>query len=188
MKLLLVILLAYVMISCDLLDTREPEKPDAPRTNFITPTTPDLLFQNLSESLKEKVVENYMSCFVDESFLETKYKFIPSAGSIAQFNILADWDLNSERQYFNNLQSATQTGVPIILQLLNEINQPYGDSAVYQYDYILSIPLEGESVTYQGSAQFNIRVDSRNYWVITEWEDTKKENSPSWSELKGRYY
>ncbi len=188
MRILAITLILISIEGCDILTTRDSEKPDKPRSNFVTPTTPDLLFKNFSESLKEKVVENYMACFVDNAFLDKDYKFIPSAGSVAQFGALADWDLNSEKQYFNNLKSTTINNVPLILQLNHEISNTQGDSAVYQYDYILSVPFESSSISYRGNLKFNIHFDSRNHWVITRWEDTKNEEYPSWSELKGKYY
>jgi len=33
-----------------------------------------------------------------------------------------------------------------------------------------------------------IFLDSRNQWVIVDWQDIKKENLLCWSDLKGRTY
>jgi hypothetical protein len=130
-----------------------------------------------------------MQCFVDESFLNEQFSFIPSAGTIAQFSGLSDWDLNSERQYFNNLKSQTREESQIILELTNEINNTRADSAVFQYEYFLTVPiLNQDPVVYSGSLIFTVKLDSRSNWVITKWEDLKKETFPSWSELKGTYY
>lgn len=183
------LILSFVILQgCDLLNTRDPELPDAGRTSFIPATTPDLLFTNLKNSLKEKVVENYMGCFVDPAFLNRPYIYIPSAGSGFQFDVFQDWNVFSERQYFNNVIGATTENSPIVLQLLNEIINIVGDSAIYQYEYVLSIPFQEESALYKGNCQFHIRNDSRSQWVITRWEDIKDENYPSWSDLKGQYY
>lgn len=175
---------------CDLLSTRDSEAPITQRSNFTVASTPVILFENLKNSLKEKVVENYLACFVDESFLNKQYTFKPSAGAVSKFQNLLSWDLESERQYFNNLKASTKEGVPIILELSNEFNSPQIDSAVYQYDYTITLSSNDASVqsVYQGSLQFVINRDSRNQWVITRWEDIERNSQPSWSELKGRFY
>ena len=187
-KLTYLILSFIIFQGCDLLSTRDPELPDAGRSSFIPATTPDLLFNNLKNSLKEKVVENYIGCFVDPAFLNRPYIYIPSAGSGIQFDVFLDWNVYSERQYFNNVKAAASENSPIVLQLLNEISNIVGDSAIYQYEYELTIPFQEESTLYKGICSFHIRNDSRSQWVITRWEDIKNQEFPSWSDLKGQYY
>lgn len=188
MKIILILICIFVLTSCDLLTTRDPEEPDSPRSNFVTPTTPDLLFSNLINSFKEKIVENYIACFVDNSFLDVTYTFTPSAGSVAQFTILNDWDINAERQYFNNLKTLSLQNAPIVIQLNDEVKNTQGNSAVYQYTYSISVPFESENTIYKGNAIFSIHLDSRNNWVITKCEDIRIDDFPSWSELRGKYY
>ena len=180
----------FLFNGCDILSTRDSEEPITSRANFIPSSTPDILFNNLINSFKEKVVENYLACFVDDSFLEKQYSFKPSAGAVSKFQNLLSWDLESERQYFNNMISASEQGVPINLELMNAIGTPQLDSAVYQFDYTITFASVDASVEgiYQGSVQFIINIDSRNQWVITSWEDIEKNEQPSWSELKGRFY
>ncbi len=180
----------YVLISCDLVETRNPENPVTARSNFSAATTHSQLFENFKNSLSDKIVENYISCFLDEELQGKKYVYIPSSGSISKYVVLSDWSLQAERQYFNNMISVLETGTAINLDLLNETANIMGDSAKYQYDYILSLKLSDESIPdlYKGSLQFTIEVDNRNQWVITKWEDIKDANQPSWSELKGRLY
>lgn len=179
-----------VLAGCDLLSTRDSEEPITARADFIPASTPDILFNNLISSFREKVVENYLACFVDESFLNKPYSFKPSAGASSKFQSLLNWDIESERQYFNNLKAVSETGVPISLELTNENSSLQIDSAVYQFDYIITLSSSDASVQgiYQGSLQFIINLDSRNQWVITRWEDIEINEQPSWSELKGRLY
>ena len=65
-----------------------------------------------------------------------------------------------------------------------------GDSANYQFEYSLILGIQNETIpsSYEGSLLFKINVDRQQQWVITEWEDIKKADFPSWSELKGRFY
>lgn len=185
-----IILLIFLAAACDLLTTRNPEQPDTLANASIPATTPDILFDNLKSSLEEKVVENYMVCFVDTAFSKKKYRFIPSSGSTSQFPVLNSWNLDSERQYFKNQKTVSKTGNSIAFSLSNKLNTQLGDSAVYQYDYNLSIAANDLSISgeYIGTIQFKIALDSRNQWVITEIDDFKKSSFPSWSELKGRLY
>ncbi len=179
----------FFLAGCDLLDTRTPEEPTEPRSNFITPIQPSTVFLNLKNSFKEKVVKNYMECLVDESFLPDGFTFVPSAGSIAQFAALSDWQKESERQYFNNLTSLTRQESQIVLELENEINITRADSAVFQYEYFITVPIiEGDAIVYSGNVIFTVKEDSRSLWVITKWEDIEKDDFPSWSEMKGTYY
>lgn len=184
-----IILFISFIVGCDLIETRSPEEPSAPRSDFLTPTQPSILFLNLKNSFKEKVVENYTQCFIDESFLSDEFEFIPSSGSVAQFSVLSDWEKDFEEQYFNNLKSQIKPESQIVLEFQNEINITRADSAIFQYEYFMTVPiLEGDAIVYSGNVIFTIKLDSRSFWVITKWEDLKKEEFPSWSELKGTYY
>ena len=120
MKKLIIILLVF-LVGCDLFTNRDPEKPDSARSNYLPATTPDILFSNLKNSLQEKVLENYMSSFVDPSFISIPFIFIPTSEAIVKFPALNGWNLDSERQYFNNLINSTKQNTPIILDLQNEI-------------------------------------------------------------------
>ncbi|MFA3783227.1 hypothetical protein ABRY23_09215 [Melioribacteraceae bacterium 4301-Me] len=187
----IVLTLLFISTSCDLLTTRTPQKPESPRVIFLPATSPAILFQNFKSSLEEKILENYLSCFVDTAFLKKKFIFTPSTGAVSQYSNLINWNLDAERQFFNNFISVVKKDYPITLKLTNELSNPLGsDSAVYQYDYELSFVTDDPTLPnmYTGSAQFKIYNDSRKQWVIVEWLDIKKENKPSWSELKGRLY
>ena len=189
-RIIIIIMLSFSLISCDLLSTRTPENPDTQRTTYVPATTPDLLFLNLKNSLKEKVLENYFSSFVDLSFSPIPFVFVPSTESVASFPTLATWDLPAEKQYFNNLISKTKDNIPIILDLQNENKNTTGESAVYQYEYIISLTPSDDNLSdsYRGSVRFTINLDSRNQWVITKWEDFKVGSNPTWSDLKGVLY
>jgi hypothetical protein len=189
MKKLLIILTLF-LFSCDILTTRDPENPDSQRKNYVPATTPDLLFLNIKNSFREKVLENYRASFVDLSFSPLPFVYIPSSESVASFPTLATWDLSAEQQYFNNLIINTKEDKAIILDLQNEIKNTMGDSAVYQYDYVLSLTPINENLqsSYSGNLIFYIYLDTRNQWVISRWEDFKSGDNPSWSELKGTLY
>jgi hypothetical protein len=189
-KLLLVIILIFSVSSCELFTTRDSEEPTTLSSSQVPATTPDILFSNFKTSIESKIVENYLACFVDPTILQKKYSFIASSGSMAQFPALSNWGLEAERQYFNNIKTISLTGNSISLKLSNKVNTPLGDSAIYQFDYTFSIQTKDQTITgdYKGTAQFKIYLDSRNQWVIVTWEDLRKDDSRSWSDLKGRMY
>jgi hypothetical protein len=190
MKKLIFILALLSLSSCDLFNTRTPQDPVTASTNNVPATSPDILFNNLTSAMENKVLDNYMMCFVDSSFLKKRFRFVPSSGSSSQFPVLASWNLDAEKQYFRNLKSISSDGNSITLGLTNQVNTQFGDSAVYQYDYTLSLLAADKTIsgTYQGTALFKIFLDSRNQWVIVQWEDSRKNDAQSWSDLKGRIY
>lgn len=181
--------IVFLLFSCDLFTTRDEEAPKSIGSNYVPPTTPSILFENLKNSLSEKVLENYMASFVDTAFLSSNFEYIAASGAEATFQTLSDWSLNAERISVNNIFAAVQDE-RITLSLTNENSTPLGDSAYYFYTYSLNVPTDEEDLpnTYQGNVEFTIKLDSRNQWVITRWRDIQVESLPSWSELRGRFY
>ncbi|OGU54611.1 MAG: hypothetical protein A2V66_17335 [Ignavibacteria bacterium RBG_13_36_8] len=190
MKIFQLIILLVALSGCDLFTTRDPEDPTSTRSNFVPATTPEILFQNLQESFRERITENYMACFVDSSYLAKQYVFNPAVSSLSQFPNLSDWTLEAERQHFNYVKSISSPNIQISLLLENRSFSSVDDGWIYQYEYTLSIPTTNPAIPgiYKGIAQFKIENDSRPIWVITEWTDIQVENFPCWSELKGRSY
>ena len=185
-----IILASLLFLSaCDLFTTRVPESPDSGRSQQITAVTPQQLFENFENSFKEKFLDNYMICLADTVFIDKKFVFIPDGEAASRYPILNDWNLNSEKQYFNNFISQTKKDIPVILTLTEVANNSFGDSAYYQFDYSLLVPFQGESESaeYSGTCKFTICLDRSNKWVITRWEDIAKADVPSWSQLKRKF-
>lgn len=182
MKFAVLILLIFIA-GCDLVTTRDPEPPQLPRANYTPATTPEILIQNLINAFHDKIPENYISCFS-----EKKFQFSPSAGSAAQFQFLQSWTYQDERQNFNNIIHAVPGSAQIVLNLVNQQKNLYGDSVAFAAVYSLSVPFSDEQKPryYQGNLHFTFIKDQNNQWVISNWLDIKDEKYPSWSELKGR--
>jgi hypothetical protein len=181
---------AVMFCSCDLFSVRSPENPEAARSNYETATTPEILIKNLKDSFKDKVVENYIMCFVDSSFTSKKFSFYPSAGSGSKYPFLLSWNIQGERQYFVNLTNSINKNSQIILEFSNEEKNFQGDSTSYTAGYSITVPTDDEQKPkyYQGNIHLTLIRDERLQWAISSWQDIKDENYPSWSELKGRYY
>ncbi len=187
---IIVILLSLLFTGCDLVQTRNAESPNQPRSNYEQAVTPQILISNLVNSLKDKDVQNYINCLVDSSFSEKKFLFSPSGGALSQYPfLLTDWNLKDEEQYLQNLITKVKPQSPITLSLSNELYNPLGDSLIYTATYSINLPNEeSEPADYQGDLRFNMVRDNRSVWVIYYWQDTKSTALPSWSELKGKFY
>ena len=191
MRIFFFILAVLFINGCDLFSTRDAELPNQSRSNYQTPVTPDILIQNLINSLNDKNLENYLLSFSDPNFTNKIFSFSASSSAISQFPALANnWGINNEQQYFNNLISKVQKDQPITLNLSNISSSPQGDSLFYTASYFINIPSISADIqpNYQGELRFSMVRDSRAIWTIYFWQDTKNSNLPSWSELKGRLY
>jgi hypothetical protein len=186
----LYIILLIAFSGCDLLQTRDAESPNQPRSTYQQAVTTEILISNLINSMKDKDVQNYINCFVDSSFSTAKFQFSASSGAVSQYPFLsANWTVRDEETYFNNLINKVSEGSPITLSLTNEQYSPQGDSLIYTATYSINVPNDqSEPKDYQGDLRFTMIRDSRSIWVIYFWQDTKSTDLPSWSELKGRFY
>ncbi|HEY6906367.1 MAG TPA: hypothetical protein VI230_02815 [Ignavibacteriaceae bacterium] len=189
-NIIIYILTALVFTGCDLLQTRDAETPNQPRSNYEQAVTPQQLLSNLVNSLKDKDVQNYINCLIDSSFSNKKFVFSPSSGAQSQYPFLTnDWNIRDEDQYFKNLITRVSDQSPITLSLTNELYSPQGDSLIYTATYSINVPGNDPGLKdYQGDLRFNMVRDSRSIWVIYYWQDTKSTALPSWSELKGQFY
>ncbi|MFA4923632.1 MAG: hypothetical protein WC557_05515 [Ignavibacteriaceae bacterium] len=190
-KVAFLLLLIISFCGCDLFNTRTPERPDQPRSNYEVAVSPEILLQNFTYSLAEKNVQNYLNCFSDSSFSGKDYQFLPSAGSGSQYPVLLEgWSKKNEEQFFNNLISHISLDLPITFTKSNANLTFSGDnSRVYTASYFLNVPHNDVSIpqNYEGELQFNMVRDSRQVWTIFLWQDIKSSQNASWSELKGFY-
>lgn len=191
MKKLFFIFITILISSCDLFDTRVAERPQKPRSDYQTAFTPEILDSNLVNSLKNKDLENYLSCLSNPSFTNKIFSFTPSSEALSQFPALGDnWSRTNESQYFSNLIIKTSGDLPITLYLSNSSSSNHGDSITYIASYSLNVPFTDVNIpsNYQGDLIFELIKDSRSVWSIYSWRDIKSSSLPSWSELKGRFY
>ena len=188
MKIYILIGFVFILTGCELFDTRDAEIPDQGRSSFEPASSPQILISNLVNSFRDKNVENYLACFVDSSFTEKRYQFLPTSSAVSQYPVLSEnWTKREEESYFNNMKVRTETNIPVIVDFSNQIINPLGDSLQVTANYLLNLPNNsGIPTNYQGDLIFNMIRDSRSVWVIYYWQDIKTStNLPGWSELKG---
>jgi len=189
MKIYFLILITFLVTSCDLFNTRDAEIPNSQRSNFVTPSTASLVIQNLKNSLSDKNVQNYLACFVDSIFSSRTFSFSASSEALVQYQ-MQDWGISEESTYFNAVINKVNENIPITLTLSDTLYSSLGaDSVIYSAKYDLNIPFANTgSVMYSGNLEFKLMRDEASLWSIYFWKDTKSQANPSWSELKGSYY
>lgn len=172
--------------------TREPEPPEQNASNFITPSTPEIVFINLRVAIKDRNVENYIRSFVDSTRSQRRFTFIPDQGVAAtQPGTFTDWDLEDERRYLNQLFQATPADSTSNLKLDERIRDEAATTATFTQDYELMVRHTRQSnnipAVFRGQSKFWLEVNETGDWAIYKWEDFSNGVDPSWSELKALF-
>lgn len=194
----IIILAFFVSLnSCEMFNTRDPEKPDIGNTSFLPPTEPAIVILNLESALKEKNIENYMNCFYNfDDNAKLNFEFSASTEATTQFpSIFSKWGANEERRSFNSIvASLGAESYPQITWLNRRPMQETADSALYTSDYFLIAPNSDKNISdeYAGRLQFTLTFRDNGLWYISRWLDFNAQVNDTvqntWSILKGSYY
>ncbi|MGD0338495.1 MAG: hypothetical protein ABSB78_06875 [Bacteroidota bacterium] len=180
----------FIFQGCNILNTRTPEKPSESSSSFVPPTSPSIVIDNLVNAIRERNTENYINCFIDSTFSNYSFTFQAAQSAQTAYSaIFHDWNLTSERTYFENLCSRVPTGEESALILTDTQLSIQSDSAVYTATYTLIIPhtVQDIDTKAQGTLMFLLSVDRNNNWAIHRWIDNATGNDFSWSDLKARF-
>lgn len=182
-----------MLAGCGLFEPREPEPPSQSSSNFVPPTEPRVVIDNLQNAIAEKNLENYMSCFSDPTRVPRGFRFVPDPGALSLYPRLQGvWTYDEERDYFQQLiTKGLSPGFSGLLLTLNS-SSVSSDSVVYNYNYTFTFETRPENnfpSTARGNLQFTIGVDNNNLWSIYYWADNDLggANDITWSEFKGRF-
>jgi len=172
---------------CGLFETRTPEQPVTIRSTFVPPTTPDLLITNLKYAILEKNSDNYLKCISPVS-----YFYIPDSKSLLIYGtIFQNWNSQSEKNYFNNIISQSNTNSTSTLFLDNtSITTISPDSVIYKADYIIVFQHNRANVPKSGigNMTLTLKANENNLFYINKWEDFRKNDTDfTWSELKANF-
>jgi hypothetical protein len=184
------LLLLIIAGGCDLFETRDPEPPSSGSSTFIPPTSPDLVLENLGNSIAEKSAENYLRCMVDTLSSGRRFTFIPTAGAAGRYaTTFMDWSLQSERAWFSALKAFADADAASNLALNGSFSVITADSAIYEggYDLTFRHGVSNVAETVRGTLQFVLHTDRNSIWSITRWSDIPINDETSWSEWKGRF-
>lgn len=182
-----VILTLVIISSCGLFETRTPEMPNTSRSTYEPPTTPDAVLRNISSSIIEKNSNNYIKCLS-----ATGFRYIPDSKSLSQYGtIFANWSLNSEKFYLDNLIANSDQNASSNLFLSNTVTtQLSSDSAVTTSDYIVVFQHNKVNIPKSAIGNFTLtmRTDENSLFYITKWEDFRKHDTDfTWSGLKANF-
>ena len=186
-KILLSIFLINIS-ACDLFQVRDPQVPTETKSSYRVPVEPKDVIQNLVNAFKDKNPNDYKKNFsTGMPLVNRDFFYVPSGNVLSIFP--ADWYVDEEFQYFNNLITRTPQDVPITLSFTDEVYDVRADSAIYSAKYFISVPiLNSEPKVFEGSLKFTMTTNINTAWVIYFWEDIAIQNSKSWSELKIEFY
>lgn len=182
-------LCSLFVASCNIFDTRSTELPNVTRTHFVSPTTDSLVIENLKYAIEERNTENYLKCFSDTANNGTRFTFVPSQDVSAQYRIFDEWNLYSERKFFDRLRITTLVHTPSALLLATRNKTIASDSVILTADYTISfVHNQNFSHEARGLVEFAITRNRTNgLWSIRQWSDFKTDSSHTWSYWKARF-
>ncbi len=189
-RFLLFAFIAGFVSGCGIFETRQPQAPQQGRAGFQPPTSPDIVVQNLVNSIADRNVDNYLSCLSDTGFGGGTFVFQPPADVYRQYQyIFMNWDKSSERAYFNNLTVQSSSSASSALILTSENLTLQGDSALFNANYTLIWPnkVAGYPQQVEGNLQFSLGVNRNQNWSIYRWIDSGIGDSLTWSDMKARF-
>jgi hypothetical protein len=186
------IMLCFGVVSCNLFKTRAPDEPSEQSSNYVPPTEPSLVFQNMVNAFHDMNSVNYLRSFADTVSSDFVFTFEPAPQARLRYSgSFIEWTKLSEQQYFTALQSKLQTGTTPTLEFLTLTQQGIApDSIQYEATYRLTVPHTQSNIPtqVQGSAQFFLVSDRSRNWVIRRWDDfAQNQNDSTWSDLKGLF-
>ncbi len=180
----------FLWSGCNLFAPRDPEDPAGSRLDFLPPTEPSIVVDNLQSAIDQKSVANYTACFSDAAAGGKAFVFIPSAEASAQYGLaLAAWGTAQEQAYFQNLIARSPANAYAGLQLTQKSQLVTADSVIYSYDYTFTFEHSepGFPKVAQGNLQFALAPDASNRWSIYRWIDFKTGSDITWSMFKGKF-
>ncbi|MGA2669415.1 MAG: hypothetical protein ABSF32_10965 [Ignavibacteria bacterium] len=186
-KYIIITLLLVLVHGCGIFETRNPESPSNTRSTYIPPTTPDAVISNLTYSIEEKNSTNYV-----RNLSSVLYIYVPDSKALALYGqIFQNWNVNSEKFYFDNLVAQTNKDASSNLFLSN-VNTTLisSDSAITQAGYIIVFQHNRNNIPKSavGNFRLTMKADENNLFSILKWEDFRKNDTDfTWSELKANF-
>ncbi|RCK73284.1 MAG: hypothetical protein IGBAC_0130 [Ignavibacteriae bacterium] len=184
MKLSIYINFIFLIIpACNIFEIRTPENPTQQSSTFVQPVTPDIVIQNLKNSIEDYNIDNYIRCLSDPEVTGRTFKFIPAAVTGIDRAIFNNWTIESERQYLTNLGKPAYGRASLTLTNKRDVYVS-SDSVIVNYDYSLFYPRTNQNYNAGGNLQFYISVDKNGSWSIYRWEDFNTTQSITWTYIK----
>jgi len=189
---LLAAFVALLAASCGIFETRTPEPPNQLSSNFVPPTDPSLVFQNLVNAFHDQNSVNYLKCLADSSTGLPAFRFDPDPEARLNYAaVYAAWNRQSEQQSFEAMKAQLATGATMTLVFTTlSATSLSADSAQYDARYELTVPhtRKGLQTLAAGRALFALGSDRTRSWAIVRWTDLAVTTGDfTWSDLKGAF-
>lgn len=183
-KILLIFLLfSMLSFSCRI---RPVEPPDSTSSDWISPTDYQILLSNLSLSINQRNVQNYLRCLKTDSL-----KFSPATVTYTGNQALWDnWSWQDEQTWLSNVISSLGITSGNTLALTEvDLQNVTSDSLRYigNYSMVMNHTDTSLTVSFKGQLEFSCRVNEFNEWQIWQWIDFETHPDSSWSRLKLNY-
>ena len=183
------IILIFLLVSCNLLETRDPELPNSDKSSYLPPTSPNIVISNFINAIVEKNTENYILCFSSDTD-ENVFTFQATADAYAIYTSIFDhWDTDDERGYFlSMISNLDEDSKPVVVFSNQKFDVLSPDSSVFIADYSLNISHNLATIEndFTGTLQFTLYPKTDALWCIVRWIDIKntQDTLDSWSILK----
>lgn len=194
MKFIGLFIFSTCLNACNLFTPRDPETPTSSGGQVLwqAPTTPDILFVNLTNAFGSLNPIDYTRSFspvpTTDNLVGIAFTFFPTPETAAQAaGLFSNWDVFSERRFFENFrnQVAPRTAAAFSLTITERLivsQQEQQLAVVYRLQATYTNP-NLESLC-EGQSQLIIKQSEQGFWYIDSWRDFRTETFFTLSELK----
>ena len=182
-----VFLVAAVMVcGCGFFEPRTPERPGGGGT-WIPPTTPEIVLENMTSSMAQKVIGNYRLNFTND------FVFHPDPSdsveiSATQAGVYDNWNDSVEVRVAQILFDEASR---LDLTFTKRDTTVYLDTdhCVFYYKYLLQVTLKAGGTEFlRGLVEYHLRREAGANWYIYVWIDKRDpdfRDSRTWGYRKG---
>jgi hypothetical protein len=184
-------------LSCNLFSPRAPELPEsaiAPSFAWRPPTVADIVLENLSNAFASVSPVDYARTFspapTTDNLMVSDFVFIPApetagtAGAIFQ-----NWNIVSERRFFENFRSQLVPGLRPQFQIIVEertLNSATDLQLSISYRLVARYITRDIPEQTRGKSVLRLTQSSQGFWYVREWRDFRSDFDFTLSELKRR--
>ncbi len=176
---LVVIASFFVLVGCDIFDTRDAEIPGTGGTPWVPPTLPAQVFINLESGLEDLTGANY------EKSLADVFTFVPLAADVDKLgaDVYKDWTKTVEVGVTDVLLNDSRT---VAVEFIKTQIRDEADFADFRVTYQLVVTYtRGATETFKGVARLDLQRVGGN-WQLIRWEDQEGvEGFATWGYLRG---
>lgn len=172
--------------------TREAQPPLSNVINWLPPTDPRLVLENLCNAIQNCNVAYYIRCLHDQ------FTFVADENEVSNHNPDAwkfkDWNFQIEQEVMTRMFNLFRDTIRVDNQTIEmsldrteqaDIESPHDSTRLYR-DYEIRIyhSYPEYPTLLKGTSIFIMKEDAGGFWSISTWEDIKRDTL-DWGALKG---